>query len=73
MMIITRRHGLLAMALNGGSGSQTLRSTVIALAFDGGRTVWAPAGDFLGTGYKLSPSPHGTRRSQASASWSRRG
>jgi len=46
---------LLSMALNGGRDSQALRSTVIELAFDGTRTVWVPAGDFFGTGYRLSP------------------
>jgi len=46
---------LLSMVLNGGRDSQALRSTVIALTFDGERTVWVPAGDFFGTGYKLSP------------------
>jgi len=46
---------LLAMNLNGGRDSQALRSTVIELTFDGERTVWVPAGDFFGTGYKLSP------------------
>ena len=46
---------LLAMTLNGGRDSQALRSTVIEMTFDGERTVWVPAGDFFGTGYKLSP------------------
>jgi len=46
---------LLAMSLNGGKDGQALRSTVIEMSFDGERTVWAPAGDFFGTGYKLSP------------------
>ncbi len=46
---------LLAMSLNGGRDAQALRSTVIEMAFDGERTVWVPAGDFFGTGYKLSP------------------
>ena len=46
---------LLAMNLNNGRDGQALRSTVIEMAFDGERTVWVPAGDFFGTGYKLSP------------------
>ncbi len=46
---------LLSMNLNGGRDAQALRSTVIEMAFDGERTVWVPAGDFFGTGYKLSP------------------
>jgi hypothetical protein len=46
---------LLAMNLNGGRDGQALRSTVIEMTFDGERTVWVPAGDFFGTGYRLSP------------------
>lgn len=33
---------------------QALRSTVIELAFDGERTVWAPVGEFFATGYHRS-------------------
>ncbi len=51
----TRAVRRLAMNLNGGRTDQALRSTVIEMTFDGERTVWAPAGDFFGTGYKLSP------------------
>jgi hypothetical protein len=32
---------------------QALRSTVLDITFDGERTVWAPVGDFFGTGYKI--------------------
>lgn len=46
---------LLSMALNNGRDRQALRSTVVEMTFDGERTVWAPAGDFFGTGYTLSP------------------
>ena len=46
---------LLAMAIDNGKNQQALRSTVIEMAFDGQRTVWAPAGDFFGTGYQVSP------------------
>lgn len=35
---------------------QALRSTVMAVNFDGNRTVWSPVGDFFGTGYQLYPS-----------------
>lgn len=35
--------------------SQALRSAVISIEFDGKPTVWAPLGDFFGTGYKISP------------------
>ena len=46
---------LLAMKIGEGLDRQALRSTVIEMAFDGERTVWAPTGDFFGTGYQLSP------------------
>ncbi len=46
---------LLAMKIGEGLDRQALRSTVIEMTFDGERTVWAPAGDFFGTGYQLSP------------------
>ncbi len=32
---------------------QALRSTVLALEFDGRRTVWCPVGDFFGIGYRF--------------------
>ena len=32
---------------------QALRSTVLKMEFDGRQTVWAPLGDFFGTGYQL--------------------
>jgi len=34
---------------------QALRSTVLAIEFDGRRTVWAPVGDFFGTGHQIAP------------------
>lgn len=46
---------LLAMNLDGGREQQSLRSVVVEMLFDGQRTVWVPAGDFFGTGHKLSP------------------
>ena len=45
----------LVMAIDGGKNQQALRSTIIEMAFDGQRTVWAPAGEFFGTGYQTSP------------------
>lgn len=45
----------LALTLNGGRDPQALRSTVLEMSFDGARTVWAPAGDFFGTGTQLAP------------------
>jgi len=37
---------------------QALRSTVLSASFDGMQTVWVPAGEFFGTGYR--PLPHRT-------------
>ncbi len=34
---------------------QALRSTVLKIAFDKEQTVWCPAGDFFGIGYRVSP------------------
>ncbi len=35
---------------------QALRSTVLAIIFDGEETVWVPVGDFFGTGYEINSS-----------------
>jgi hypothetical protein len=35
---------------------QALRSTVIQITFDGEKTIWAPVGEFFGTGYQIRPS-----------------
>lgn len=35
--------------------NQVLRSVVLAASFDGDNTVWVPAGDFFGTGYRILP------------------
>jgi hypothetical protein len=35
---------------------QALRSTVLKITFDGINTVWVPAGEFFGTGYKKTTS-----------------
>ncbi len=32
---------------------QALRSTILEISFDGERCVWAPVGDFFGTGYDI--------------------
>lgn len=45
----------IAVKINAAHLEQALRATVIAMEFDGEKTVWAPLGDFFGTGYKLSP------------------
>ena len=34
---------------------QVTRSMVVTMEFDGGQTVWCPAGDFFGTGIGLNP------------------
>jgi len=36
--------------------NQALRSTVLRISFDGNKTVWAPIGEFFGTGYKIHSS-----------------
>lgn len=45
----------LVVKLKANNLEQALRSTVIAMKFDGKSTVWVPIGDFFGTGYKISP------------------
>lgn len=45
----------LRFKINAENYEQALRSTVLSIEFDGEQTVWCPAGDFFGTGYKLSP------------------
>ncbi|MDN5217478.1 DUF2961 domain-containing protein [Fulvivirgaceae bacterium BMA12] len=44
----------LSLKIGADNLSQALRSTVITMEFDGKPTVWAPLGDFFGTGYKIS-------------------
>lgn len=46
----------LVVKLNAEQLEQALRSTVVAMEFDGKQTVWGPVGDLFGTGYKISPS-----------------
>jgi len=38
--------------INAADTMQALRSTVISATFDGNETVWVPAGEFFGTGYR---------------------
>jgi hypothetical protein len=47
--------GVLDMKLGAEDLGQALRSTVLSIEFDGVQTVWCPAGDFFGTGYKICP------------------
>ena len=51
--------------LNASDINQALRSSVLAISFDGTQTVWVPAGDFFGTGYQIHPSK--TRFTQVGA------
>ena len=46
----------LQMKLEAENLPQALRSTVLEVSFDGERTIWAPVGDFFGTGYQIRPS-----------------
>ncbi|MBN1185393.1 MAG: DUF2961 domain-containing protein [Bacteroidales bacterium] len=52
---------------------QALRSTVLSASFDGTQTVWAPVGDFFGTGYKMFPHKTWinatTKEGQMQSSW----
>jgi hypothetical protein len=34
---------------------KALRTTILEVSFDGNRTIWAPVGDFFGTGYQIRP------------------
>ncbi|MEQ8847205.1 glycoside hydrolase family 172 protein [Botrimarina sp.] len=45
----------LRLRLSADDPSQALRSTVLKIVFDGEQTVWAPVGDFFGTGYQVRP------------------
>ena len=45
----------ISVELNARDRNQALRSTVLAIEFDGKETVWVPMGDFFGIGYKISP------------------
>jgi len=45
----------LKLALEAEDMAQAMRSVVLKASFDGYRTIWAPVGDFFGTGYSLNP------------------
>jgi len=45
----------IALRVTADDPAQALRSTVLAISFDGEQTVWCPVGDFFGTGYRLCP------------------
>jgi hypothetical protein len=46
----------LSILLTADNLPQALRSTVLKITFDGINTVWVPAGEFFGTGYKKTTS-----------------
>jgi hypothetical protein len=46
----------ITLKLTADNFEQSLRSTVLKITFDGKSTVWVPAGDFFGTGYKKTNS-----------------
>lgn len=46
----------ISLILSAADTAQALRSTVLKITFDGINTVWVPAGDFFGTGYKKTSS-----------------
>jgi len=45
----------LTMEMDAIDMAQALRSVVLKASFDGYQTIWAPVGDFFGTGYSLNP------------------
>jgi hypothetical protein len=45
----------LVLKVNADDMARALRSTVLAIDFDGQERVWVPVGEFFGTGYALSP------------------
>ena len=47
---------MIRVTVNPSVDPQALRSTVLKVEFDGQPTVWAPLGDFFGTGYQLRHS-----------------
>lgn len=63
----------LELDITGRNREQALRSTVLSVAFDGHKTVWAPAGEFFGTGYKMFPHKTWvnatTKEGQMQSSW----
>ncbi len=45
----------LVVQLQGDDMAAALRSTILKIEADGQQTVWAPVGDFFGTGYQVHP------------------
>lgn len=50
---------MLAVEIGADNKNQALRSVIIKAAFDGNQTLWAPVGEFFGSGYSLNT--HQTR------------
>ena len=46
---------MLMVELNASDMPQALRSTVLQASFDGALSIWAPVGEFFGTGYSVTP------------------
>ncbi len=46
----------ISLKLDAENINQALRSTVLAISFDGRETIWIPVGEFFGTGYQFNPS-----------------
>ncbi|MBT3242564.1 MAG: DUF2961 domain-containing protein [Bacteroidetes bacterium] len=44
---------IMQLKINAENLPQALRSTVLEIIFDGEKTVWAPIGEFFGTGYQI--------------------
>ncbi|HUS86775.1 MAG TPA: glycoside hydrolase family 172 protein [Bacteroidales bacterium] len=53
-----RRHAInqISIKLEAEEMKQALRSTVLSASFDGTQTVWAPVGEFFGTGFDIHSS-----------------
>lgn len=45
-----------SLKIEGENLKNALRDIIVKITFDGKQTVWAPVGDFFGTGYELHPS-----------------
>jgi hypothetical protein len=59
-----RAVNLLSLEISGDDTLQYLRSTVVSASFDNIQTVWVPAGEFFGTGYRKYG--HKTRMNETS-------
>lgn len=53
---------VLKLRLHAGDATQAMRSTVITASFDGRPTLWAPVGEFFGSGLGVNPYQDWWRR-----------